>query len=333
MRVTVFGTREYDHASLEAANAGGMHVLDFVTEGLNARTAARARGAGAVCTFVNDRLDAPVLEAVYASGARLVALRSTGYDNVDLVAAKKLGLTVLRVPAYSPHAVAEHAIALIMALNRKTHLANARVHRQDFTLDGLVGFDLFGKTVGVVGTGRIGVVAARILGQGFGCKVLATDPVPCSACMEMGVRYVELAELLAAADIVTLHCPLDSGTRHLIDGAALQRMKPGAMLVNTSRGAVLDTQAAIAALDSGKLGALGLDVYEGEAALFFRDLSDQALTDETFKKLLAFPNVIVTGHQAFLTHEALRGIAETTIRNLTQFERGDPCTDNLVPHR
>ena len=331
MRVTVFGTREYDHASLEAANAGGMHVLDFVTEGLNARTAARARGAGAVCTFVNDRLDAPVLEAVYASGARLVALRSTGYDNVDLVAAKKLGLTVLRVPAYSPHAVAEHAIALIMALNRKTHLANARVHRQDFTLDGLVGFDLFGKTVGVVGTGRIGVVAARILGQGFGCKVLATDPVPCSACMEMGVRYVELAELLAAADIVTLHCPLDSGTRHLIDGAALQRMKPGAMLVNTSRGAVLDTQAAIAALDSGKLGALGLDVYEGEAALFFRDLSDQALTDETFKKLLAFPNVIVTGHQAFLTREALRGIAETTIRNLTDFERGDPCTDNLVP--
>ena len=331
MKVTVFGTHDYDRASLEAANAGGMHVLDFVTEGLNARTAARARGAGAVCTFVNDRLDAPVLEAVYASGARLVALRSTGYDNVDLVAAKKLGLTVLRVPAYSPHAVAEHAIALIMALNRKTHLANARVHRQDFTLDGLVGFDLFGKTVGVVGTGRIGVVAARILGQGFGCKVLATDPVPCSACMEMGVRYVELAELLAAADIVTLHCPLDSGTRHLIDGAALQRMKPGAMLVNTSRGAVLDTQAAIAALDSGKLGALGLDVYEGEAALFFRDLSDQALTDETFKKLLAFPNVIVTGHQAFLTHEALRGIAETTIRNLTQFERGDPCTDNLVP--
>ena len=333
MKVTVFGTHDYDRASLEAANAGGMHVLDFVTKGLNARTAARARGAGAVCTFVNDRLDAPVLEAVYASGARLVALRSTGYDNVDLVAAKKLGLTVLRVPAYSPHAVAEHAIALIMALNRKTHLANARVHRQDFTLDGLVGFDLFGKTVGVVGTGRIGVVAARILGQGFGCKVLATDPVPCSACMEMGVRYVELAELLAAADIVTLHCPLDSGTRHLIDGAALQRMKPGAMLVNTSRGAVLDTQAAIAALDSGKLGALGLDVYEGEAALFFRDLSDQALTDETFKKLLAFPNVIVTGHQAFLTREALRGIAETTIRNLTDFERGDPCTDNLVPHR
>ena len=333
MKVTVFGTHDYDRASLEAANAGGIHMLDFVTEGLNARTAARARGAGAVCTFVNDRLDAPVLEAVYASGARLVALRSTGYDNVDLVAAKKLGLTVLRVPAYSPHAVAEHAIALIMALNRKTHLANARVHRQDFTLDGLVGFDLFGKTVGVVGTGRIGVVAARILGQGFGCKVLATDPVPCSACMEMGVRYVELAELLAAADIVTLHCPLDSGTRHLVDSAALQRMKPGAMLVNTSRGAVLDTQAAIAALDSGKLGALGLDVYEGEAALFFRDLSDQALTDETFKKLLAFPNVIVTGHQAFLTREALRGIAETTIRNLTDFERGDPCTDNLVPHR
>jgi D-lactate dehydrogenase len=333
MKVTVFGTHDYDRASLEAANAGGMHVLDFVTEGLNARTAVRACGAGAVCTFVNDRLDAPVLEAVYESGARLVALRSTGYDNVDLVAAKKLGLTVLRVPAYSPHAVAEHAISLIMTLNRKTHLANARVHRQDFTLDGLVGFDLFGKTVGVVGTGRIGVVATRILGQGFGCKVLATDPVPCSACMEMGVRYVELAELLAAADIVTLHCPLDSGTRHLIDGAALKRMKPGAMLVNTSRGAVLDTQAAIAALDSGKLGALGLDVYEGEAALFFRDLSDQALTDETFKKLLAFPNVIVTGHQAFLTREALRGIAETTIRNLTDFERGDPCTDNLVPHR
>jgi D-lactate dehydrogenase len=333
MKVTVFGTREYDRASLEAANAGGLHALDFVTEGLTARTAARARGAGAVCTFVNDQLDATVLEAVYAGGARLVALRSTGYDNVDLDAAGKLGLTVLRVPAYSPHAVAEHAIALILALNRKTHLAHARVHRQDFTLEGFVGFDLFGKTAGVVGTGRIGIVAARILGQGFGCTVLASDPVPCATCTKMGVRYVELAELLVASDIVTLHCPLTTSTRHLIDGAALNHMKPGAMLVNTSRGAVLDTQAAIAALSSGKLGALGLDVYEGEAALFFRDLSDQVITDEKFGQLLTFPNVIVTGHQAFLTNEALRGIAETTIRNITDFERGNPCTDTRVPQQ
>jgi D-lactate dehydrogenase len=331
MKVTVFGTREYDRASLAAANVGGRHTLDFVTEGLSPRTASLAHGAGAVCAFVNDHLNAAVLEALHAGGTRLVALRSTGYDNVDLHAAKRLGLTVLRVPSYSPHAVAEHAIALILALNRKTHLANARVHRQDFTLEGLVGFDLFSKTVGVVGTGRIGVVAARILGQGFGCTVLASDPVHCATCMAMGVRYVELPELLASSDIVTLHCPLNAATRHLIDGTALDRLKPGAMLVNTSRGAVLDTQAALTALSSGRLGALGLDVYEGEAALFFRDLSEQVITDETFKRLVAFPNVIITAHQAFLTHEALREIAETTMQNITDFERGHPCTDNRVP--
>ena len=330
MKVTVFGTREYDRASLAAANVGRLHTLDFVTEGLSPRTASLARGADAVCAFVNDHLNAAVLEALHAGGTRLVALRSTGYDNVDLNAAKRLGLTVLRVPAYSPHAVAEHAIALILALNRKTHLAHARVHRQDFTLEGLVGFDLFSKTVGVVGTGRIGVVAARILGQGFGCKVLASDPVPCATCMAMGVRYVELPELLASSDIVTLHCPLNAATRHLINGTALDRLKPGAMLVNTSRGAVLDTQAALAALSSGRLGALGLDVYEGEAALFFRDLSEQVITDETFKRLVAFPNVIITAHQAFLTHEALREIAETTMQNITDFERGAPCADNCV---
>ena len=332
MKVAVFSTHEYDRASLQAANVGGLHVLDFVSEGLNMRTATLARGADAVCVFVNDRLDAALLQTIHAGGTRLVTLRSTGYDNVDLAAAEKLGMTVLRVPAYSPHAVAEHAIALILALNRKTHLAHARVYKQNFTLEGLVGFDLFGKTVGVVGTGRIGVVAARILSQGFGCTVLACDPITSAACVLMGVSYVELPKLLAMSDIVTLHCPLNASTRHMINGEALDRIKPGAMLVNTSRGAVVDTKAAIAALSSGKLGGLGLDVYEGEAALFFQDLSGQIIADETFKKLLAFPNVIVTGHQGFLTDEALRGIAQTTIMNFTDFERGDPCVETRVSH-
>ena len=332
MKITVFGTHEYDRASLGAANVGGLHMLNFVTQGLNFSTAPLARGSGAVCIFVNDRLDAALLEAVHAGGTRLVALRSTGYDNVDLNAAQKLGMTVLRVPAYSPHAVAEHAIALILALNRKIHLAHARVQRQNFTLEGLVGFDLFGKTVGVIGTGRIGLVVAKILGQGFGCTVLASDPVPCATCVAMGVRYVELAQLLAASDIVTLHCPLNANTRHLINGAALDLIKPGAMLVNTSRGAVLDTQAAIDALSSGKLGALGLDVYEGEAGLFFQDLSKQVIADETLKRLLASPNVIITGHQGFLTQEALRDIAQTTIKNFTDFKRGDLCAETRVSH-
>ena len=332
MKATVFGTHRYDRAALEAANASGAHgthELVFVAERLEQRTAGIARGSPAVCAFVNDRLDAATLAALREGGTRLVALRSTGFDHVDLPAAERLGMTVLRVPAYSPHAVAEHAIALVMTLNRRTHVAAARVRRQDFSLHGLVGFDLFGKTAGVVGTGRIGTAVARIL-RGFGCEVLACDPVRSRECMAAGVRYVGMAELLESSGIVSLHCPLDADTWHLIDAAAIARMPRGAMLVNTSRGAVLDTEAAIAALRSGHLGGLAIDVYEYEAPLFSRDRSDEVLGDDTWARLLAFPNVLVTAHQGFLTHEALAGIAAATLQNLADFERGAPREEMRV---
>jgi D-lactate dehydrogenase len=329
MRITVYSTRSYDRHALEAANAGAGHQLDFRTESLDERTALLARGSEAVCAFVNDRLDAATLASLRVAGVRLVALRCTGRDHVDAGAAARLGITVMRAPAYSPHAVAEHAMALLMALNRRLVRAAARIHRQDFTLDGLVGTDLHGKSVGVVGTGRIGTCMARIL-RGFGCHVLATDPVPLAECRGIGVRYVPLVELLDRCDAVTLHCPLTHDTRHLIDGAALARMRHGAILVNTSRGAVLDTRAAIESLKKGHLGALGIDVYEGEAPLFFRDLSDGIVADDVFARLLAFPNVLVTAHQGFLTHEALRGIAEATIRNVTSFEHGEPIPEATV---
>ncbi len=329
MKVTVYSTRQYDQRALEAANAVPGHQLDFRAEALDERTALLARGSGAVCAFVNDRLDAATLAALRVAGVRMVALRCTGRDHVDAGAAARLGITVMRAPAYSPHAVAEHAMALLLALNRRLVRAAERVRRQDFTLDGLVGMDLHGKSVGIVGTGRIGTCMAGIL-RGFGCHVLATDPVPSAACKALGVRYVPLVELLDRCDAVSLHCPLVHDTRHLIDDAALARMRHGTILVNTARGAVLDTRAAIEALKSGRLGALGIDVYEGEASLFFRDLSDGIVADDVFARMLAFPNVLVTAHQGFLTHEALRGIAEATIRNVTCFERGELIPETTV---
>lgn len=320
MRVAVFSTKPYDRHFLDAANASARHELAYLEPRLTQETAALTQGATAVCAFVNDSLTADVLAALAGQGVRLVALRCTGFNNVDLAAARKLGITVARVPEYSPHAVAEHAVTLVMALNRRIHRAYARVREGNFALEGLLGFDMKGRTVGVVGTGRIGATFARIL-AGFGCTILAVDPAPDAGCIAAGVRYVELPELLAAADIVSLHCPLTPGTRHLIDSAALARMRPGAMLINTSRGAVIDTQAVIAALKSGRLGHLGLDVYEEEADLFFEDLSDKVIQDDVFARLLSFPNVLVTGHQAFFTADALHGIAGTTIANITAFER------------
>ena len=272
-----------------------------------------------MCVFVNDRLDASVLQALHKAGLRLVVLRCAGFNNVDLVEAAALGIAVCRVPEYSPHAVAEHTAALVLTLNRKIHRAYNRVREGNFALEGLLGFDLHGRTVGLVGTGRIGACFARIM-VGFGCRVLATAPEVNPECDALGVEYVERDALLAASDIVSLHCPLTPRTRHLIDAAALSRMKRGAMLVNTSRGAVIDTAAVIAALKSGQLGSLGLDVYEEEADLFFRDLSGEVLHDDLFARLLTFPNVVVTGHQAFFTADALRAIAETTVANLDSFE-------------
>lgn len=322
MRVAVFSTKPYDEQFLSAANRGRGHELVFLEPRLTPDTAPLAAGHAGVCAFVNDQLGAATLGQLAGAGTRLVALRSAGYNHVDLPAAAELGLTVARVPAYSPHAVAEHAAALVLTLNRKIHRAYARVREGNFSLVGLLGFDLHGRVVGVVGTGTIGTVFARIM-TGFGCRVVAYDPQPNEACRALGVSYVPLEELWAAGDVISLHCPLTAATHHLIDAAALDRMRDGVMLVNTGRGALVDTVAVIDGLKSGRVGALGLDVYEEEEGLFFEDLSDRVITDDVFTRLLTFPNVVVTGHQGFFTAEALAAIADTTLANITAFERGE----------
>jgi D-lactate dehydrogenase len=318
MRTAVFSTKRYDREFLEAANAA-RHELRFFAPRLTSETASLAGGYDAVCVFVNDRLDAAVIESLARGGSKLIALRCAGYNNVDLAAARKDRLSVVRVPSYSPHAVAEHTVALILALNRQLHRAYNRVREGNFALDGLLGFDLHGRTVGIIGTGKIGVLTARIL-IGFGCRVLAVDPFPNEECQALGVRYTTFDELFCEADIVSLHCPLTRENRHLIDVGTLSRMKEGVMLINTSRGALIDTPAVIHALKTGKIGYLGLDVYEEESDIFFEDRSNLILRDDVFSRLLTFPNVIITGHQAFFTRNALENIAATTIGNLTEFE-------------
>lgn len=324
-----FSTKPYDERYFTEANAGHGHDLFFLEPRLVPETVALASGHEAVCVFVNDVLDRKVLEQLAAEGVHLVALRSAGFNHVDLPVARGLGLTVVRVPAYSPHAVAEHAVGLILALNRRIHRAHMRVREGNFALNGLLGFDLHGKTVGVVGTGHIGTVFAGIM-MGFGCRVIAFDPSPSDRCQEMGVSYVSLATLLGEADIVALHCPLTPETHHLIDEEAVDAMKHGVMLINTSRGALIDTTAVIEGLKSGTIGFLGLDVYEEEGDLFFEDLSDQVITDDVFSRLLTFPNVLVTGHQAFFTAEAMQQIAETTLANITAVATGEGEA-HLVP--
>jgi D-lactate dehydrogenase len=321
MKVAVFSTKSFDRTFLEAANAPHGHELIFFESRLSVQTMTLAAGVPVVCVFVNDQLNEAVLTELAGQGTRMIALRCAGFNNVDLPAAQRLGLTVARVPAYSPHAVAEHTVALMLALNRKIHRAVARVRDGNFDLDGLLGFDLFERAVGIVGTGKIGACVAQIM-NGFGCHVLAYDPFPNPACEAMRVAYVSLPELYAKSDIITLHLPLKPETHHLIDEEALRCMRPGVMLINTSRGALIDTRAIIHGLKTGKIGSLGLDVYEEEADLFFEDLSNQVLQDDVFARLLTFPNVIITGHQAFFTENALENIAETTIANITDFEYG-----------
>lgn len=320
MRIAVFSSRPYDETFLTRANAAAGHDLTFIEARLSRETCRLASGFEGLCIFVNDEMDGALLCDLQAEGLRLVALRAAGFNNVDVAAAEQCGVTIARVPAYSPHAVAEHTLALILTLNRKTHRAFNRVREGNFALDGLLGFDLNGKTAGVVGVGAIGRIVARLL-AGFGCEVLAHDPYPDPALSGAGVRYVELPELLSRSDIVTLHCPLTTATRHMIGEAAIGRMKPGAMLINTSRGAVIDTPAVIAGLKRGMIGGLGLDVYEEEAGLFFEDRSARFIDDDVFARLLTFPNVLVTGHQGFFTFEALTSIAETTIGNITAYAR------------
>lgn len=318
MRVAVFSSKSYDREFLDAANAG-KHQLIYLEPRLDVSTAIAADGAEVVCAFVNDHLDKSVLEILAQHGVKLIALRSAGFNNVDLAAAKSLGLEIARVPEYSPYSVAEHAVALILSLNRKIHRASARVREGNFALEGLLGFDLHGKTVGVVGTGKIGRCFIRIM-AGFGCKVLAYDPYPDERSVAAGAEYVELPELLSNSDIISLHCPLTPQTQHLINDNAIKNMRRGVMLINISRGGIIDTRAVIRGLKSGVIGSLGLDVYEEEDNLFFHDLSNSVIHDDVFARLLTFPNVVVTGHQGFFTQEALSEIARVTIENISSFE-------------
>jgi D-lactate dehydrogenase len=329
MKIAVYSSKPYEKPFLDTANADAAHELVHLSAALSAPTAGLAHGIPAVSIFVGDDASAPVLRALHEGGTRLLALRSAGFNHVDVAEAQRLGITVARVPAYSPYAVAEHAVGLMLTLNRKFHRAYARVREQNFALDGLMGFDMHGKTAGVIGTGKIGESVCAIL-RGFGCRVLAFDPARNPACEAMGVEYALLADLYAACDIVTVHCPLTPATRHLINAAALAAMKPGVMLINTSRGAVVDTKALIAALKRGHVGSVGLDVYEEEGDLFFKDLSAEVIQDDVFVRLLTFPNVLITAHQGFFTREACEAIAATTIANATGFERGTVPPANLV---
>jgi D-lactate dehydrogenase len=324
MRIAFYDAKPYDREYFTRAASADGYAWDFHEFRLSSETAATASGADAVCVFVNDRLDRASVKTLAASGVRLAALRCAGFNNVDLAAARAEGLSVTRVPAYSPHAVAEHAVALLLTLNRKTHRAYNRVRELNFSLSGLVGFDLHGKVVGIVGSGRIGRAAAQIF-RGFGCRVLASDPAPASDwAAAHGVEYVPLDDLLAESDVVSLHVPLTPDTHHLVNASTLERMKRAAILINTSRGKLVDTAALIRALKSGHLGGVALDVYEEEEGLFFEDLSGLVLQDDELSRLLTFPNVLITAHQAFLTHEALSEIARVTVQNLRHLGAGTP---------
>jgi D-lactate dehydrogenase len=328
MRTAVFSTKNYDRQFLAPPATAAGHELVFFEPRLALQTAPLAAGFPAICAFVNDQLQSDVLDQLAAGGTKFIALRSAGFNNVDLDACHKLGLRVARVPAYSPDAVAEHAVGLMLALNRKFHKAYNRVRESNFAIDGLLGFDMHCRTVGIIGTGKIGAVAARIL-AGFGCKLLFYDVAQNADCLPLG-RYASLEDLLSQSDIITLHCPLSLQTYHMINRAAIHRMKAGVMLINTSRGALIDTPAVIEGLKSGQIGYLGLDVYEEEAELFFEDHSSHVIQDDVFMRLATFPNVLITAHQAFFTATALEQIARTTIANLTAFERGESTPNELL---
>ena len=328
MKVTFFSTLAFERPFLEKANAG-RHELLFLEASLNALTVALAQGSEGVCVFAPDDVSAPILEQLHAQGVRYVVVRAAGTDNVDLAAAHRLGLRVANVPEYSPYAIAEHAVTLILALCRHLRQADQQLRANDFCLDQLIGFDLHGKTVGIVGVGRIGAVVTRIL-SGFGCQLLGVDVQPNpDLTAQFGLRYVTLPELCAQADIISVHTPLTAQTQHLIDDQVLGQMKPGVLLVNTGRGGVLDTEAALRALDSGQLGYLGLDVYEHEKGLFFGNHSTEQLRDATYARLLTYPNVFLTGHQAYLTREALTNIADATMASLDAWAAHQPAPHQL----
>lgn len=322
MKITFFSTQPYDTTFFTAANDHFGFELEFHKHTLGPVNAALINNSEVVCIFVNDSCNAAVIEILASKGVKLIALRCAGFNNVDIEAAHAAGIRLVRVPAYSPEAVAEHAVALILTLNRKIHKAYNRVREQNFSLNGLLGFDLCGKTVGVIGTGNIGKAFCRIM-LGFGCKVVAFDLVANKEMEQSGVEYTDVSTVFSMADVISLHCPLNDGTRHLVNEDTLGLMKDGVMLINTSRGGLMDTLAAIKALKKGKLGSLGIDVYEQEEKLFFRDLSGDIIQDDTIQRLMSFPNVIITAHQAFFTREALTQIAEITLGNIQNWSNGN----------
>lgn len=324
MKISFFSSQPYDISFFEKINAEYKHELIFHDYQLNEETVDLVKDVPCICVFVNDKLTAPVLEKLYQKGIRLIALRCAGFNNIDLKTADRLGITVVRVPAYSPESVAEHSIGLMLSLSRHIHRAYNRVRESNFSLNGLLGFELHHATVGIVGTGQIGTALAKIL-VGFGSQILAFDPVQNDECISLGVKYVEFNYLCQHADIISLHCPLTTETQYLINQDSLKQMKKGIMIINTSRGAVVDTDAVIDNLKNGHIGYLGLDVYEQEENLFFQDLSDQVISDDLFERLLTFPNVLITAHQAFFTDKALTNIAKTTLNNIQRFENNAEC--------
>ncbi|MFM2481857.1 2-hydroxyacid dehydrogenase [Celerinatantimonas sp. YJH-8] len=328
MKICLFSAKKYDREYFERANAAFSFELEYFSIALAANTAALAKGADAVCAFVNDDISAETLQILHDYGVKLLLMRCAGFNNVDLDAAHRLGVRVARVPAYSPEAVAEHAIALLMTLNRRIHKAYLRTRDANFNLEGLTGFNMHGKTVGVVGTGKIGVATARIL-KGFGCELLGFDPYQNNDFIALGGRYVDLDELLKSCKVITLHCPLTQESTYLIDQHAFALMQPQTVLINTSRGKLIDSVAAIEALKKGILGGLALDVYENEQNLFFEDLSDEVIQDDVFRRLSACHNVIFTGHQAFLTREALDAIASVTLTNARCLLNGESTPNEI----
>ena len=328
MKIACFSTKSYDKEYLSKAIVAP-HSIVFFEESLNPNTVGLLTGFDGICVFVNDKLDNNLLQQIASAGIKAIFLRCAGFNNVAISTATTLGIKVYRVPAYSPYAVAEHAVALVLTLNRKTHKAYNRVKEYNFSIERLHGFDVHSKTVGVIGTGTIGLVFAKIM-LGFGCKVIAFDPTESDDAKHLGIQYVALKDVLKQADILSLHCPLNQHTRHMISTKEFSIMKHGAMLINTSRGALIDTKEAIEALKTGALGYLGIDVYEEEEKLFFHDFSESIISDDILMRLMTFPNVLITSHQAFFTHEALTQIAETTYQNMLDFTHGTSSTNQLL---
>ncbi|MCW8330796.1 2-hydroxyacid dehydrogenase [Photobacterium sp. SDRW27] len=329
MKVAVFSTKKYDQKSFELINTHFQHELAFFDFRLTEQTARMAYGFDAICAFVNDDLSQPVLEELANNNVRLIAMRCAGFDKVDLEAARSLGIQVVRVPAYSPEAIAEHTLGLMLSLNRRIHRAYQRTRDANFSLEGLTGFNFHGKTVGVIGTGKIGIATIRIL-KGLGMNILAYDPYENPIALELGVTYTSLDDIYQHADVITLHCPMTQENHHMLNAEAFDKMRDGVMIINTSRGELLNSKDAIEALKNSKIGSLGIDVYENEKDLFFEDKSNDVIKDDVFRRLSACHNVLFTGHQAFLTEEALGNIADTTLSNISHFEAATASGNELI---